>query len=86
MHFENDEQDQGIGYDIIILQDIMIQIGLIDTFQHNILKWDISVVPMIRVNKPNLDMEYIILKTATKSFHRKPYGNPKKNTTQSILY
>ena len=71
---DNMDVKTGIGYDIIIDQDIMVQLGLIDYFKHNILKWHGSAVPMKQSNcqelvpwKPNinkLDIREVVIKTA----------------------
>ena len=45
-HIDNEDGDIGIGYEIIIGQDLMVQLGKIDGFRNNFTKWDVTAVPM----------------------------------------
>ena len=42
----NAQDDEGIGYDVIIGHDIMLQLGLKAVFGCQIMEWDNIVVPL----------------------------------------
>ena len=42
----NDKGKSGIGYDMIIGRDLMVQQGLLSEFKHQVLQWDGVTVPM----------------------------------------
>ena len=45
-HFQDDKNkgESGIGYYMIIVFDLVVQIGLSDDFKHQVLKWDGATV------------------------------------------
>ena len=45
-HVDNDKGKSGIGYDIIIGHDMMVQSGLWDEFKRQVLPWDCVIVPI----------------------------------------
>ena len=47
-HFDvdNNKGELGIGYDMIILHDLIVQIGLMANFKHQVLQWYDTAVPM----------------------------------------
>ena len=45
-HDENGKGESGIGYDMIIFRDLMVQLGLLSDFNHQVLQWDGVTVPM----------------------------------------
>ena len=57
-HINDNEGDKVIGYEIIIICYLMVQLGLISNFKHTFLEWDNYVVAMQYpgnlLGKPNL--------------------------------
>ena len=45
-HVDNDEGKSGIGYDMIICRDLMVQLGLTADFKRQVLQWDGTTVHM----------------------------------------
>ena len=45
-HVNNDKGELGIGYDMIIGRDLMVQLGLPAYFKHQFLQWDGAAVTM----------------------------------------
>ena len=45
-HVNNDKGELGIGYDMIIGRDLMLQLGLSNDFKCQVLQWDGVNVPM----------------------------------------
>ena len=45
-HVKNDKGESGIGYDMIILCDLMIQLGLSSDFKCQVLQWGGVTVPV----------------------------------------
>ena len=45
-HVDNNKGESGIGYDMIIGRDLMVKLGLTDSFKHQVLQWDGSTVHM----------------------------------------
>ena len=45
-HVDNDKGESGIGYDMIIGIDLMVQLGLSDNFKRQFLQLDGTTVPM----------------------------------------
>ena len=45
-HVKNDKGKLGIGYDMIIGHDLMVQLGLSADFKRKVLKWDGVTLPM----------------------------------------
>ena len=45
-HVDNTKGELVIGYDMIIVYDLMVQICVMDKFKHQVLKWDDTTVPM----------------------------------------
>ena len=45
-HIYNDEGELGIGYDMIIVQDLMVKLGLTSGFKCQLLAWYNAVVSM----------------------------------------
>ena len=43
-HVANDKGKSGIGYDMIIGRDLMVQLGLTDDFKRQALQWDGATV------------------------------------------
>ena len=37
---DNDKGELGIGYDMVIIHDLMVQLGLLADFKHQALQWD----------------------------------------------
>ena len=46
-HFnvDNNKGELGIGYEIITVHDLMVKIGLMANFKHQVLQWDDTAVP-----------------------------------------
>ena len=42
---DNNEDDPGIGYYMIIGCDLIVQLGLLDNFKQQVLQWDGATVP-----------------------------------------
>ena len=45
-HGNNDKGKSGIGYDMIIGRDLMVQLGLTADFKRQVLQWDGATVHM----------------------------------------
>ena len=45
-HVDNNEGELGVGYDMIIGRDLMVQLGLSANFKNEVLQWDGITVPM----------------------------------------
>ena len=45
-HVDNDKGDSGIGYDMIIGYDLIVQIGITADFQRQVLQWYGATVHM----------------------------------------
>ena len=45
-HVNNDKGESGIGYDIIIGHELIMQLGLTADFKRQILQWEGATVPM----------------------------------------
>ena len=45
-HVDNDKGESGIGYDMIIGRDLMVQLGLTAHFKRQLLQWDGATVQM----------------------------------------
>ena len=45
-HVDNDKWESGIGYDMIINHELMVQLGLTDNFKRQVLQWDCATVHM----------------------------------------
>ena len=45
-HIDNDKGDSGIGYDMIIGRDLMVQLKLTADFKRQVLQWDGATVYM----------------------------------------
>ena len=45
-HVENCKGESGIGYDMIVGRDLMVQLGLKNEFKCQVLQWDDDTVPM----------------------------------------
>ena len=45
-HVDNNEVKASIVYDTIIGHELMLQIGLLEYFKHQVLQWDGATVPM----------------------------------------
>ena len=45
-HVNNNKGESGIGYDMIIGRDLMLQLGLLANFKRQVLQWDGVNVPM----------------------------------------
>ena len=45
-NIDNNEDESGMGYEIIIGRDLMVQLGLLTKFKHQVLQWDGVTVPM----------------------------------------
>ena len=45
LHIYNEDINTGIGYSMIIFQDMMLQLGLVGYFKHNLLEWDGTASP-----------------------------------------
>ena len=43
---ENNKGESGIGYDMIIVRDLMVQLGLTANFKRQLIKWDGTTVPI----------------------------------------
>ena len=39
-HVDNNEGESGIGYDMIIGCDLVVQLGLTDEYKRQVLQWD----------------------------------------------
>ena len=44
-HVDKTEVESGIGYYMIIVHDLMVQIGLSNDFKRQVLQWDGATVP-----------------------------------------
>ena len=45
-HFDSNEVKLGIGYDMIIGRDLMVQLGLLGDFKHQVLQLDGVTIPI----------------------------------------
>ena len=45
-HFNNDKVGSGVGYDMIIGRDLMVQLGLTDDFDNQVLQCYDDILPM----------------------------------------
>ena len=45
-HVDNNKGELGIGYDMIIGHDLVVQLGLTANFKRQVLQWDGAAVPM----------------------------------------
>ena len=45
-HVDNNKGESGIGYDMIIGHELMVQLGLTDNFKRQLLQWDGATVHM----------------------------------------
>ena len=45
-HVDKNKGKSGIGYDIIIFRDLMVQLVISDDFERQLLQWDGDTVPM----------------------------------------
>ena len=45
-HVDNDEGKSGIGYDMIIIRDLMVHLGLTADFKRQVIQWDGTTVRM----------------------------------------
>ena len=45
-YVNNDKGESGIGYNMIICRDLIVQLGLADDFKHQVLQWDGATVHM----------------------------------------
>ena len=45
-HVDNNKGESGIGYEIIIGCDLMVQLGLLTKFKHQLFQWDVVTVPI----------------------------------------
>ena len=45
-HIDNNRGESGIGYEIIIGRDLMVELGLTDDFKRQVLQWDGATVHM----------------------------------------
>ena len=45
-HVDKNEGESVIGYSIIIIHDLMVQLGLFSSFKHQSLQWDGVTAPM----------------------------------------
>ena len=70
-HVDNDEGESGIGYDMIIGSDLMVQLGLTADFKIQVLQWDDTTVHMKEssnlLGKSNLtkhEMREVVMQTA----------------------
>ena len=45
-HIDNEDGETSIGYETIMGKDLMLQLGLISKFKHNMLRWGDDVVHM----------------------------------------
>ena len=49
-HVVKNEGELGIGYDMIIFRNLMVQLGLLVDFERQVLHWDGATVPMKKTN------------------------------------
>ena len=45
-HIDNNRGENGIGYDMIIDRNLMVQLGLLDDFKLQVHQWDGYTIPM----------------------------------------
>ena len=45
-YVDNNKCESGIGYDMIIGRDLMVQLGLMAEFKRQVLQWDVATVHM----------------------------------------
>ena len=45
-HVDINEGESGIGYDMIIVRDLMVQLGLLNNFKRQVLQWYGATVSM----------------------------------------
>ena len=45
-HVENEKVESGIGYDMVIGRNLLVQLGLNADFKYQVLQWDVATVPM----------------------------------------
>ena len=70
-HIDHEQGESGIGYDMIISRDLMVQIGLTADFKRQVLQWDGATVNMkghsSLIGKYDLaksDMHEVVMQTA----------------------
>ena len=70
-HVKNDKGKSGIGYDMIIGRDLMVQLGILSDFKCQLLQWDGTTVPMKEpsgmIGKSDLNkrkMRKVVMQTA----------------------
>ena len=47
-HVDNNKGESGVGYDMIIFRDLMVQLGFTSKFKYQILHWDESTVHIMK--------------------------------------
>ena len=69
-HVKNNKGESGIGYDMIIGRELMVQLGLTVNFKHQFLQWDGATLHMKEprglIGKSNLnkrDMRKLVMQT-----------------------
>ena len=69
-HVDNDKGESGIGYDMIIGRDLIVQIGLTATFKRQVLQWNGATVHMKepigllgKSNINNREMSKVVMQT-----------------------
>ena len=45
-HFDKNEDESFIGYDVIIGRNLMVKLELSDEFKHQVLQWDSFTLPL----------------------------------------
>ena len=70
-HVDNNEGELGIGYDMIIGRNLMVQIGLSDDFKRQVLQRDGVTVPMKepsgllgQIDLTSCDMQDLVIQTS----------------------
>ena len=73
----NEKGESGIGYDMIISRDMMVQIGLMDNFKHQVLQWVGATVhmkePSVLLGQSNIakrEVRKVVMQTAELSSTR----------------
>ena len=90
-HIDNDEGESGIGYDMIIGRNLMVQLVLTADFTHQVLKWDSATVHMKEssnfLGQSNLtkrEVREVVMQTVEPASIRKATDGLQQNTRHSL--
>ena len=90
-HVNNDKGKSGIGYEIIIGHDLVVQLGLTVDLNCQLPQWDVATVPMkepiVLIGKSDTtsrEMRVGVMQTAEPDSTRKATGGLQKNTQKYL--